>query len=193
MDENVRLAMEKWPNVPDLFGWLELATTGRWLIKGEPILHGGLNEFIGRNYMADDRGRWYFQNGPQRVYVDLEYTPWVLHVDGTGRLRDQTDALVEPGGVAAVDDAGNLLIETARGIGLIDSAALAVVTDWLLTTDGEPASDDALAAVMAGQEAEGVIVDVGGRRLPLERIHAADVPARFGFIQRPSEEEATDS
>lgn len=187
MDDSVRRAMEKWPDVPDLFGWLALSTDGRWLIQGEPVVHAGLNAFIGRNYMADDRGRWYFQNGPQRVFVDLAYTPWVLHVDGAGRLRDHTGAAVEPGDVAVVDDEGNLLVETTRGIGLVEPAALGVVTDGLRTADGAPAGDEALAAVMAGQAAGSVVLRVGDQALGLERIPAAAIPQRFGFVQHPAE------
>jgi hypothetical protein len=31
--------------------------------------------FIQRNYDHDAQGQWFFQNGPQRVYVELEATP----------------------------------------------------------------------------------------------------------------------
>lgn len=188
MDDSVRQAMEKWPDVPDLFGWLELAATGRWLIKGEPILHQGLIDFIGRNYMRDDDGRWYFQNGPQRVYVDLEYTPWVLYVDNSGTLRTHTNHSAEPGRVAAIDDDGHLLIETERGIGVVASGALPAVTDWLYTAAGEPAGEDGLAAIAEGQSTAAVYLHVDGQALPVERIERARIPERFGFIRQPSAE-----
>jgi hypothetical protein len=41
-----------------------------------------LREFIARNYAADERGCWFFQNGPQRVYVTLAYAPLVVHYEG---------------------------------------------------------------------------------------------------------------
>jgi hypothetical protein len=77
MDSVVARAMAKWPNVPAVYGWLSLDRRGNWLIKGERITNGALREFIARNYEAQADGRWYFQNGPQRVYVTLAYTPLV--------------------------------------------------------------------------------------------------------------------
>src|SRR2546421_1903149 len=87
MDEIVARSMAKWPNVPAVFGWLSLDRRGNWLIKGERIANHALREFISRNYEADDTGRWYFQNGPQRVYVALAYTPLIVHYEGNA-LRD---------------------------------------------------------------------------------------------------------
>ena len=37
MDEIVRAAMEKWPNVPDLYGWLALDGRGRFLLQGARV------------------------------------------------------------------------------------------------------------------------------------------------------------
>ena len=45
------------------------------------IEHDKLREFIRRNYAHDEAGAWFFQNGPQRVYVDLEAAPWVWRID----------------------------------------------------------------------------------------------------------------
>ena len=72
MDEVVLRAMAKWPNVPAVYGWLALDRRGNWLIKRETIANDGLNAFISRNYLHDEAGQWYFQNGPQRVYVELD-------------------------------------------------------------------------------------------------------------------------
>ena len=77
MDDTVMRAMAKWPNVPNAYGWLALDARGRWLLKGERIGNAGVVEFIGRNYAPDDRGRWFFQNGPQRVFVTIEIAPWI--------------------------------------------------------------------------------------------------------------------
>jgi len=75
MDADVLAAIAKWPNVPAVYGWLLLTKRGEWRIRGEPIVNAAIGDFIGRNYAADDRGRWFLQNGPQRVYVDLELSP----------------------------------------------------------------------------------------------------------------------
>ena len=64
MDPIVIQAMAKWPAVPNVYGWLTLDRRGNWLIKGDRIANAGVTGFIGRNYAADERGRWFFQNGP---------------------------------------------------------------------------------------------------------------------------------
>jgi hypothetical protein len=122
MDEAVARSMAKWPNVPAVYGWLSLDRRGNWLIKGERIANPALRDFIGRNYEADARGRWFFQNGPQRVFVSLAYTPFVVHHEGD-RLVDQCGA-----GVTAretfLDDEGSVLILGERGIALLDDRDL---------------------------------------------------------------------
>ena len=81
MDEIVKAALKKWPNVPHCYGWLALDARGDWYMRDERIQHAGpfprvkgsriqhekLREFIERNYLHDDAGCWFFQNGPQRV------------------------------------------------------------------------------------------------------------------------------
>ena len=61
----------KWPNVPDVYNWLSLDHRGNWLIKREKIHHQGFIDFINMHYTEDALGRWFFQNGPQRVFVSL--------------------------------------------------------------------------------------------------------------------------
>lgn len=90
MDQAVLDALKKWPNVPACTGWLMLDRRGQWRMRdeacqasggsGDPIRHTALNAFIARNYAVDDEGRWFFQNGPQRVFVDLAYTPSVVRL-----------------------------------------------------------------------------------------------------------------
>ena len=122
MDDSVTRSLAKWPNVPAVYGWLQLDRRGNWLIKGERIGNAALREFIGRNYEADERGRWFFQNGPQRVYVKLAYTPLVLHYDGE-RLLDHCGRPVRAL-ETFVDDEGSVLIRSDRGIGLLDDRDL---------------------------------------------------------------------
>ena len=103
MDAIVEAALKKWPNVPHCYGWLALDARGDWYmrdercqaagpfpqVKGSRVTHEKLREFIARNYAADARGAWFFQNGPQRVYLQLEAAPWVWRVDA---------AALQPGG-----------------------------------------------------------------------------------------------
>jgi hypothetical protein len=127
MDPIVARAMARWPNVPAVYGWLALDRRGNWLIKGERVTHRAMREFIARNYDVDDAGRWYFQNGPQRVYVTLAYTPIVVHYEG--------DALVDHCGRAFaaranyLDDEGSVLVAGERGIALLDDRDLLRFSD----------------------------------------------------------------
>ena len=122
MDPIVARAMARWPDVPAVYGWLALDRRGNWLIKAERITHQAMREFIARNYEGDDAGRWYFQNGPQRVYVTLAYTPLVVHYEG--------DTLVDHCGrpfaarVNYVDDEGSVVLAGEPGIALLDDRDL---------------------------------------------------------------------
>lgn len=130
MDPAVRRSLSKWPNVPAAYGWLRLDRRGNWLLKlpdvgrFERIANAALRDFIARNYEADEGGRWFFQNGPQRVYVSLDYAPLVLHYAG-GALVDHCG---RPARARAtyVDEEGSVLIRVERAIGLLDDRDLAL-------------------------------------------------------------------
>ena len=127
MDEMVVRSLAKWPNVPAVHGWLELDRRGNWRIKGSRIGNPALRDFIARNYAADADGRWFFQNGPQRVYVKLAYTPLVMHYEGE-QLFDQCGRPVRAA-ETYVDDEGSVLIRTEHGIGLLDDRDLSRYVD----------------------------------------------------------------
>jgi len=134
MDDIVRQAMAKWPQVPACFGWLGFDDRGDWYMrddgvqakgdftqaKGSKLAHTKLIEFIERNYACDQFGRWYFQNGPQCVFVELQSTPFVWRVQDNGQLttmRAQALELLE----SLIDENGRLYALTDKGIGLIHS------------------------------------------------------------------------
>ena len=127
MDEIVLRSMAKWPDVPDVYGWLSLDRRGNWLLKGERIANEALREFISRNYAADARGCWYFQNGPQRVFVSLDYMPLVVRVDGEA-LLDHCGRAYEPEEMF-LDDEGSVLMRGKTGPGLLDDRDLARFAD----------------------------------------------------------------
>lgn len=148
MDDLVRQAMAKWPNVPDCYGWLGLDSRGQWLMrddrvqalgafqsgvpgaKGSVLRHDKLIDFIGRNYEADAQGRWYFQNGPQRVYVELESAPWVWRVASDGEVTSHTGKRV---GVldCLMDEEGHLYLHTSMGLGLVHTLDVGVAADLI--------------------------------------------------------------
>ncbi len=191
MDDSVKLALAKWPNVPSCTGWLALDRRGSWRMRdeaaqqagaaGSPIRHAALIGFINRNYAADEAGCWYFQNGPQRVYVELAYTPWVVRLqreNGELRLSDQRGAEFVPH-TGWLDDAGAVLFsDQARRIALLHDHDLdlfsehASLPDNLAEFDAQP-----LAATLAWRT---------GQLLALKPIRAAAVAGQFHFVASPA-------
>jgi hypothetical protein len=148
MDEIVKAALKKWPNVPACYGWLGLDARGDWYMrddhtqhlgtfqsgvpgaKGSRLMHDKLIEFIGRNYDCDEQGRWYFQNGPQRVFVELTDAPWVWRLSENGDVHSHTGVKVQ---VLAVylDEVGRLYLNTPLGLGLVHSQDMLIASGFL--------------------------------------------------------------
>ena len=186
MDPRVLAAMARWPDVPEVHGWLRLDRRGRWWIRETCIDRPSWIDFIGRNYAADDRGAWYFQNGPQRVYATLDYAPWVLGADDEGHWRDQAGQRVAGARLAALDEEGSLVLLTDRGAAAIDGTELERALSALATAaGGDP--DAALAAALAapdGADTE-LVFTVDAETVPVVRVDSASMPVRFGFRRRP--------
>lgn len=170
MDDIVRQAIAKWPNVPHCFGWLGLDARGNWYMrddrvqaagpfpqsKGSLLKHDKLIEFIQRNYESDDQGQWFFQNGPQRVYVELEAAPWVWRL-GPGHSVTTHTGLAAKVGRAIVDEQGRFYLETDLGFGLVH------------TLDMEQAADAIEQGIWTPQE-----------------VAASELPRRFGYVCSPA-------
>jgi len=174
MDDIVRQAMAKWPNVPDCYGWLGLDARGNWCMrddrvqaagafasgmpgaKGSVLRHEKLVDFIQRNYAADAAGQWFFQNGPQRVFVELEATPWIWRVDADFSLQAHSGQQVQYRS-ALLDEKGWLYLETSLGFGLVH------------TQDMERAAQ---------------ALDAGAWLLG-DTVAAAELPARYGYVTSP--------
>ena len=127
MDEIVARSMARWPDVPAVYGWLSLDRRGGWRIKGERVGNAALREFIGRNYHGDERGCWFFQNGPQRVFVALAYTPLVVHYEGEA-LLDHCARPFSPRNIFQ-DEEGSVLVEGEQAIALLDDRDLQRVAE----------------------------------------------------------------
>jgi hypothetical protein len=174
MDDIVKAAMAKWPNVPHCFGWLGLDARGNWYMrddrtqamgafptsKGSLLRHEKLIDFIHRNYAADEKGQWFFQNGPQRVYLELESTPWIWRLQPDGEVVSHTGLPSGDISESLLDEAGRLYLVAALGVGLVHSADMAAAAD----------------AVEAG------------RWTPRDTTAAA-LPARFGFEPSPQQQQ----
>jgi hypothetical protein len=178
MDDLVRQAMAKWPNVPDCYGWLGLDARGQWYMRddraqaagafdsgtpgarGSVLRHDKLIEFIHRNYDADSQGRWYFQNGPQRVYVELEATPFIWRIEPDGTVRAHTGHAANVR-LALVDEIGHLYLSTDLGLGRVH------------TQDMHRAAD---------------LLESGA--WPMEETRAADLAPRFRYVNSPQRDRA---
>jgi hypothetical protein len=139
MDAEVLRAMARWPQVPAVYGWLALDRRGNWLLRQSAegafgrIGNAAMRALIARNYAVDARGCWYFQNGPQRVYVTLAYTPFVLRYAGEWPV-DQCGAPLAPH-ETYVDEEGSVLLVGGQGVGLLDDRDLGIFesrlgVDW---------------------------------------------------------------
>lgn len=187
MDEMVIRAMARWPDVPAVWGWLSLDRRGAWRLKGEPIPNRAVVEFIARNYASDRHGRWFFQNGPQRVFVDLAYTPWVYRLDGRGTLVTHTG--LECGAVegAWIDEAGSMILLGEPGPGVVDDRDLMTVADWLVDEHGKAVEDEAVAAFIAsppGAEPE-LRLALGPAPVRVGRVDSREVAVRLRFSPHP--------
>ncbi|EYC49684.1 hypothetical protein AZ34_00475 [Hylemonella gracilis str. Niagara R] len=186
MDDIVRQAMAKWPNVPDCYGWLGLDARGNWWMrddraqaagafdsgqpgaKGSLLRHEKLIDFIQRNYERDARGCWYFQNGPQRVFVELEATPWVWRLQQHA-ADTQPAGPVMPVSVRAhsgmsveclgclLDEAGRLYLHSSLGLGLVHTQDMSLAADLVEAGQWQP-----------------------------QAVQAAELPARYGFVRSPA-------
>lgn len=205
MDEQVIAAMARWPDVPDVFGWLSLNTQGHWRLhtegdaladlepdnvprQGTSISSSKINQFINRNYAQDSTGQWYFQNGPQRVYVRLDVAPFIFHT---------VDADFNPSSFFThngqrtqnvtrwcLDDAGHLYADTDIGAGLVAGRDLEQVLDKLITEDDESLVDvfERVSSV------PGSVQEVRWKDGTVASCHVCrfdQVPALLGFVRWP--------
>jgi hypothetical protein len=193
MDEIVRKAMAKWPNVPHCYGWLALDARGGWRMRneaaqrdalpGDKLTNPALVGFINRNYQHDERGCWYFQNGPQRVYVSLEATPFIARTDPADGFVLQTGAVLGTPDKLFMTETGQLILQRGETVAQLDDRDLAPLLA-ALKLNGEPINDEGLFAWLA--EGNGTMsMSCPGWHLPVKRIASAQLAAHFGFVQQP--------
>ena len=184
MDDLVKAALAKWPNVPHCFGWLGLDARGQWFMrdaptqaagpfalepgeagqasKGSLLRHDKLIDFIHRNCAADEQGQWFFQNGPQRVYIELETTPFVWRLQPDGRVLAHTGTDAGAAQRCLLDELGRLYLVTALGLGLVHTNDMALAADAVERGDWAP-----------------------------QDVQANQLPAQYGFVRSPQRLHAT--
>ena len=140
--------------------------------------------FINRNYGHDERGNWYFQNGPQRVYVNLEATPFIARTDPQQGLVLQTGQALTDIERVFLSDAGAVLFQAGDSVAQLDDRDVAQVLSKL-ELDGQAASDEAVMAWLESGAGK-LTLPWNGKRFDVERIEAADLPQRFNFNQLPT-------
>lgn len=192
MDDIVLRGMARWPDVPAVYGWLALDRRGAWRLKGDVISNPAVTAFIGRNYAHDGEGRWYFQNGPQRVYVALDYTPFVYRTGSRDSrslsLETHTSRPVHAVRSACMDEDGALLLETEHGIGLLHDHDVLQVFPYLIDANGTALDEAVLESLFdlleQGREAP-LWLRTSDGIVRLAPIQSVEVPRRFGFIAHP--------
>ncbi len=146
MDAAVMDAMKKWPNVPAVSGYISLDQSGHWRHHpagdanqhpgqvGERIAHQGLLAFFNRNYQADEQGRWFIQNGPQRVYVRLDAAPLIVSLaQDQAHLQDHTGRPVETIQAWYISAEGRLYLRTSAGPALLAGRDVPALLEQLHT------------------------------------------------------------
>ncbi len=193
MDDIVKQAMAKWPNVPYCYGWLALDARGTWRMRdeaaqragapGDRLTNAALVGFIARNYLADERGCWYFQNGPQRVYINLEATPFIARTDPAQGLVLHTGQPLGAPDEAFMTEAGGIVLRAGQTAAQVDDRDAAQLLHTF-ELDGRPATDEDVMAWLEGGAGK-LALRWQDRCIAVGRLTADEVPERFGFVRRP--------
>lgn len=221
MDEQVMGAMQKWPNVPAVYGWLSLSTQGEWLLHnhggaregetGQKIANEQIRHFMDRNYAATPAGEWYFQNGPQRVFVDLVCAPFIV------RLADDMQTLVTHNELPVtrvsqwlLDEQGRLYLRTEHGAAMLAGRDMELVTARLKVLNQTPATSTSaqsdkptaqtvndngnaaaldashLQALEHGMTLQVSLNNASALTAPMQWAQSSLVPAQLGFVPVPT-------
>ena len=195
MDEIVKQALAKWPSVPHCYGWLALDARGAFRMRdevaqrtdspGDIIRHTALLAFIYRNYTHDDRGAWFFQNGPQRVYVDLEITPFIARTDPLHQFVLHDGEVMSGIDEVCLTEHGQLVLGNGRQIATLDDRDLVQCLP-LLKIQGRVVNDEQLMHWLASPTDDLSLNTLQGD-LPVRWVKSDLLASDFGFIKRPAE------
>jgi len=157
MDDIVAAAMAKWPNVPHCYGWLALDARGNWRMRderaqalnlaGDIIRNPTLQGFINRNYLCDDDGNCYFQNGPQKVYIDLAATPYIAQILPDNQWCLHTGQIMPTATRVWILDDGNIVCQADQFLCQLDDRDIVLFLEKL-TENQLPLSETRLLEFM---------------------------------------------
>jgi hypothetical protein len=195
MDAIVEQALAKWPNVPHCYGWLTLDARGNWRMRnehaqahnlpGDKVIQPALRGFINRNYSGDEQGRWYFQNGPQRVYVDLEVAPYIAHTEPAHGFVLQTGENFSGVNSGWLSDSGKLFFQGDGKFALLDDRDLAQCMSNLLLND-ESVADEKLMEWLEQQGASGALsLQNDDKKISVNYIAETAISEQFKFVRTP--------
>ena len=195
MDGQVLRSLIKWPSVPECHGWLALDRRGLWRMRneyaqsnhlaGEIIKHPGLIEFIVRNYAQNYEGRWFFQNGPQKVFIDLDYTPFVAQIhplENQYFLKTTTGIPITPT-KCWVDEIGQIVF-----LANIEIQCVSNTQEILFSKESKDIHillhDHDLEIFSQSAEIQYICGNLGhwtwnGKKIPIEPIHSKDIKSLY--------------
>jgi hypothetical protein len=107
--------------------------------------------------MHDEHGQWYFQNGPQRVFVELSSAPFVWRIQADLRVTDGAD-VEQQVQHCVLDEEGRVYLATSNGLGLVHS-------------------QDVLLAAQALEELQ----------WPEKKMPASELAGTYGFVKSPQQ------
>jgi hypothetical protein len=216
MDQSVLDAVKRWPDVPAVFGWLSLTARGEWKLHplgdaqagglGQGISNTQILGFMDRNYADQPDGAWFFQNGPQRVYVRLDAAPLIVHIDPTHHtLTTHHATTIQHVLHWYCDETGQLYAKTDCGPARIDDRDLQILAEVLRSPEGLSLFDlfeaFALSETQRSREIEQSpfthtlsdptkLYPALSQTAPLRFLNAADIPQALHFIPNPGPEAA---
>ncbi len=195
MDKQVQLAMAKWPNVPHCYGWLGLDARGAWRMRdqraqelnllGDKIGNATLRGFIDRNYQADERGCYFFQNGPQRVYVNLEATPYIVHSDPQSGWVLHTGAALTECDAAWMTLDGNLILKSGQYLAQVDDRDTAEALAQVFDQNGQ-VNDEQLLRWLENPD-ESLSILIYGQLVPIQFCGLDQLAQSLPFVTNPDQ------
>lgn len=120
------------------------------------------------------------QNGPQRVWVELEMTPWIFRLTGADDIVTHTADAAGTIEAAWLVDGEALCLLTTRGFGAVDDRDLLTWLGHFRGADGAPVDE-----LEDFESHEALTLHWGTACLPVQRCSAADLERVGGFRRLP--------